>query len=154
MKLDELADEYLADNPTLVLDEVQTRKAAIAAARYFASYGDIRSLSQADTLLEAPGAAGQYPAEPEPVPPQRGALPIKALALIDGDTVVSVGEWAVIGPLFLLYTERLRAQMVEATRGLGVDVFGRSVSEIEQDITRMQEETLPAKAFATVLIEV
>lgn len=55
-------------------------------------------------------------------------------------------EYALIRPLFSLYVERESAMHLEASRGLGVDVFGRTVSEIAQDIT-VQEDALPRRAF-------
>lgn len=154
MTLEELATEYLAALPGLVLDDEQIVKVAVAAARFYAGYGDIISVSQSDVLLSAPGAGGAYPVVADPEPEQRLSLPIKNLELIDADTDISAGEWVIIRPLFLLYAERGNATMIEATRGLGVDVFGRSVSEISQDITMMETETLPTKCFVHTLIEV
>lgn len=147
MTLEELATEYVQALPGLILDEEQATMKAVEAARFYAGYGDIKSLSQSDTLPRAPGAGAPYPepADPEPVP--RSALPIKAIDMIGEDTDVSLSEWAIIRPLFVLYVERGNATLLEASRGLGVDVFGRAVSEVAQDITRMEEETLPAKAF-------
>lgn len=66
--------------------------------------------------------------------------------VIDGMTPVSDAEWALIGPLFALYVEREIAVMLEASRGLGVDVFGRSTSEIATDIT-LKEQEMPRAAF-------
>ena len=65
---------------------------------------------------------------------------------IDHETLVSDSEWAILRPLFLLYIERETALMLEASRGLGVDVFGRTASEIASDITAFEQE-LPRKAF-------
>jgi hypothetical protein len=44
-----------------------------------------------------------------------------------------------VRPLFILYVERENAVYLEASRSLGVDVYGRSASEIAQDI--VQKET-------------
>jgi ABC-type phosphate transport system substrate-binding protein len=154
MTIEELATEYLATLPGWVVDENQMVQIAVEAARYYAGYGDIASVSQSDVLLSAPGEGGTYPVVAEPEPGQRMALPIKNIELIDKDTEISTGEWSIIRPLFILYAERGNATMIEATRGLGVDVFGRSVSEIVQDITMMENETLPMKCYVHVLIEV
>ena len=62
------------------------------------------------------------------------------LATIDATTPLSDSEWALVRPLFLLYLERETALMLEASRGLGVDVFGRSTSEIATDITLVEQE--------------
>ena len=64
-----------------------------------------------------------------------------------GDALdVTESEWAIIRPLFALYVEREQALQLEATRGLGADVFGRSTSEISADIER-KEADLPRLAF-------
>lgn len=55
-------------------------------------------------------------------------------------------EYAIVQPLFDLYLELENAIMLEASRGLGVDVFGRTVSEIQQDVA-MRESELPKAAF-------
>lgn len=67
---------------------------------------------------------------------------------VDGvdDFDLTPSEYALIRPLFFLYVERESAMHLEASRGLGVDVFGRTVSEIAQEISLM-EEALPKKAF-------
>lgn len=147
MTLTELAAEYLAALPGLVLDDVQVTTKLIEATRFYAGYGDIRSISQSDQLPGAPGAGVDYPVSPDDEPAQREPLPVKRLILIDEDTELTVGEWAIIRPLFVLYVERGNATLLEATRGLGLDVFGRSVSEVVQAIEVMENETLPAKCF-------
>jgi hypothetical protein len=65
---------------------------------------------------------------------------------ITGDTHLSHSEWALIRPLFMLYIERETALQLEASRGLGLDVFGRSTSEIAGEITQAEMEH-PRKAF-------
>lgn len=49
-------------------------------------------------------------------------------------------EWAVIMPLFELYVERENALILESSRALGVEVYGRSVSEVANDITQKELE--------------
>jgi hypothetical protein len=61
-------------------------------------------------------------------------------------TDVTESEWGVIMPLFRLYVERDAAKAVEASRGMGVETFGRTVSEVAADIT-LYEERLPHLAF-------
>ncbi len=72
---------------------------------------------------------------------------------IDKYTDVSVSEWAVIRPLFLLYVERENALQLEASRGLGVDVFGRDSVSVAADIMQVEME-LPTKAFCRPIITV
>lgn len=156
MTLTELVTEFLATRSPgwLVLDQAEALACAIDATRYYAGYGDIRSISGADGLPSSP------PPAPPPDPPADedvcpvDAAPIKNLALILPATDLSMGEWAVIRPLFFLYCERESAHRLEASRGMGVDVYGRAVSEIAQDIRVMEDETLPAKAFVQVAVEV
>ena len=74
--------------------------------------------------------------------------PINAANDVGGgqDFDLTPSEYGIIRPLFDLYVEHENAMMLEASRGLGVDVFGRTVSEIQQDINLMEAE-LPKKAF-------
>ena len=68
-------------------------------------------------------------------------------------TDLSSSEWALIKPLFLLYVERQQSIMLEASRGVGVDPFGRSSSEIQQDIKQVEDEA-PKKAFSQSIISI
>jgi len=56
------------------------------------------------------------------------------------DTLLTPGEWAIIRPLFLLFVERESALQLEASRGLGVDPYGRSTSEIAGEIAAYEQE--------------
>jgi hypothetical protein len=156
MTLEELAGEFYAERVSagLLLDETETLACAVSASRYYAAYGTIKSLSKSDVLQGAPIPGKPLPLPLDPEPDVLAALPAKNLGFVTGDTDISMGEWAIIKPLFLLYVERDNATRLEASRGLGVDVFGRSVSEIAQEIERMEGETLPAKCFRHVVIEV
>ncbi|THA05528.1 hypothetical protein [Rodentibacter pneumotropicus] len=60
--------------------------------------------------------------------------------LIDEDTPLTKSELAVISPLFELYVERENALILEASRALGVEVYGRTVSEINNDIVQKEQE--------------
>lgn len=71
----------------------------------------------------------------------------------DPDLCISDSEWAIIRPLFYLYVERGNALQLEASRGLGIDVYGRSVSEIQADITTCESE-LPHKTFCEDIITI
>lgn len=68
-------------------------------------------------------------------------------------TVVDADEWGIISPLFDLYCERETALMIEASRGLGVEATGRSVSEVMNDITQALE-TLKRDAFYEPVVSV
>ena len=62
------------------------------------------------------------------------------------DIWLSHSEWAIIKPLFYLYIERENALHLEASRVLGVDVYGRSVSEVQGEIASYHE-SIHIKAF-------
>lgn len=68
-------------------------------------------------------------------------------------TDVTTSEWAIIKPLFSLYVEHEQSVMLEASRGVGVDVYGRTTSEIQQDIKQMEDE-MPKKAFYHPIVSV
>lgn len=72
---------------------------------------------------------------------------------IDESCEISDSEWAVIRPLFMLYVERENAVYLEASRGMGLDVYGRTVAEITMDISTLEAE-LPHLAFSYSIISV
>jgi hypothetical protein len=123
--IDRFADE---ERPIGNLLDVPTLSAqAIAAANFHAGYAHLAA----------------HLAIPIDDPPPDPPTPYPA---IDGTTELNVSEWALIRPLFLLYVEREEARQLEASRGMGIDVFGRSTAEIEADITQKQLE-YPHLAF-------
>lgn len=65
---------------------------------------------------------------------------------LDGSTDLTVSEWGLIEPLFMLYVEREEALYIDATKQFGGDMERRSGSEVAQDIERYLE-TLPRKSF-------
>lgn len=125
-KLSDLASEFAGTERPAgnLLDGPQITAQAVAAARMYAGYGRLRAHVELTTL-----------------------------PTIDGDTQVTVSEWAVIRPLFILYVERENALQLEASRGLGVDVFGRDSSTVAADIMQA-EMTLPARAFCRPVLTV
>lgn len=156
MTLGDLVSEYQSVRSPgwLVLGDEEVLECGYQATRFYAAYGDIRSLSKSDVLQEAAGAGAALPTPTDPEVFAKQALPIKNLDLIDEDTDLSSGEWAVIKPLFTLYVERENAMRLEASRVLGVDVYGRSVAEVAADIKEMEADILPGKAFQACVIEV
>lgn len=111
----------------LILDDLDVVKQAVNAARQYAAWGDIASLAAGD--------------------------PASVLDDLDENADISAGEWAIIKPLHLLYVERENARALEASRGNGVDVYGRSVSEIEQAIT-LYEADMPRAAFSQLPVSI
>jgi len=114
----------------VILEPGQVEAQAVNAAIFLAGYADLREYLD------------------------RLALdPLAARTAITGSTPVSYSEWAIIRPLFLLYIERETAFYIESTRGFGVDVFGRSTSEVAGEIIALEAE-LPRRAFSQPIFTV
>lgn len=107
-----------------MLDDASVLAQAVAATRLYAGYADLVAHD------------GTVP-EPE----------------IDGHTDVTLSEWGIIRPLFLLYVERETAVQLEATRIMGADVFGRPSGEVASEIAQVEAE-LPHKAFYMPIVTV
>jgi hypothetical protein len=110
----------ILDNPTLTA-------LAIKAVEFYSGYGALATHLAIPIADPAPDPPAPYPA-------------------ITASTDVSVSEWSVIGPLFLLYVERENAIQLEASRGMGIDPFGRSSSEVAGDIANLELD-FPHRAF-------
>lgn len=124
--LSALADNFATNERPAgnLLDGPSVLAQALAATRLYAGYAELRT--------------------------HAGVSPVPE---ITGDTEISNSEWALIRPLFLLYVERETALQLEASRGLGMDVFGRSSSEVASDIIQFEAE-LPHRAFFRPIITV
>ena len=116
----DLAHNFVTDERPvgMVIDEDQIVHQLVAAVRFYAGYAKLQALEEFAAPLEK----------------------------ITPETDITSSEWAIIRPLFLLYAERENALQLEASRGMGVDVYGRSVSEISSEITQ-PEADLPMRAF-------
>lgn len=115
-----------------LLDDESVLAQAVAATCFYAGYAAIVSRIQSDPAL----------GELASVAPD-----------ISGDTDISLSEWALIRPLFMLYVERETALQLEASRGLGMDVYGRSSSEVAGDIAQAEME-MPHRAFFQPILTV
>jgi len=129
MTIDELVTRYTNSERPVgnVIDILTVEAQAIAAVSFYAGYA---ALNMNAALL---------PTDPVPV--------------IDVTSDISVSEWAIIRPLFMLYVERENALHLEASRGMGIDVFGRTTSEISSDI-QMLEDKIPLLAFSQPVVSV
>lgn len=130
--LSDLADRFaLSERPAgNLLDTAGVLAQAVAAAYFYAGYAAIVSRV-----------------------PNPAVVPAPPLVAISGATVISESEWALIRSLFILYVERETALQLEASRGLGLDVFGRASSEIAADIENLEME-LPHRAFVARIVSV
>jgi hypothetical protein len=139
--LKELALLFLAkERPVgIVLEEETVLAQALAAARYCGGYGPFDVLLPAAPVAAMPPemhdsweSSSSYPRFPVP----ESLYPTSDFVEID--TPLTQSEWAVVRPLFILYVERENAVYLEASRSLGVDVYGRSASEIAQDVVQKE----------------
>ena len=124
MTLTQLVAEFMASRLTggLVLGEPDVTKALVKAVRFYAGYAEIKHF------------IGQV----TPVLP--------TLSQIDSNVTLTPSEWAIIQPLFNAYADHENALRLEASRGLGLDVYGRSSSELASEIKQLEMD-LPRKAF-------
>lgn len=67
------------------------------------------------------------------------------------DTEISISEWGIIGPLFVLYVDREVAISLEASRTFGAEQYGRQVSEIEADIREYHDSMKRANFMQPVV---
>lgn len=131
MKLSDIVDGFLNPYPAgLVIDRLDVESCLMKAVRLYAGYSSISGL-------------------PEQLPPNGDG--IHANVGPDGSTDsqdidLNQSELAIIMPLFEKYVERQNATNLEASRGMGVDVYGRTVAEVQMDITQLEME-LPQRAF-------
>ncbi|AEJ01290.1 MULTISPECIES: hypothetical protein [unclassified Nitrosomonas] len=125
--IEALVDNFLMNErpDSIVLDPATVLAKAVAATEFYAGYANLEANDGVDPPLPA----------------------------IAANTVISYSEWALIKPLFMLMTELETSTQLEASRALGVDVFGRSSSEVQQEINQYQME-LPQKAFLQTIITV
>lgn len=121
-------DQYTEEHPIgNVIDETNLVALVIKAANFYAGFAGLAEHLAIPIDDPAPSPPAQYPA-------------------ITQNTNLTTSEWALIRPLFILYVEYENAIQIEASRGMGVDPFGRQSSEIAADITNMELE-FPRKAF-------
>ena len=131
----DIVDRYLTQEApdTNMLPPEQVLALALKAVRKYIAYGEL-AVHRAQRE------------EWEALFKQDNTLPRFVPAPINDELLIAPSEWAIISDLWHLYMERDQAKQLEASRGLGADVFGRSTSEIESDI-RMEHEALPQRAF-------
>jgi hypothetical protein len=123
--LSTLSTEYLALRAAsgLMLLDSEVLDCAVRAARQYAAYGDITSALDGDAVEIAP------------------------------DTDVTLGEWALIRPLFELFAERENAMRISTASAGGIESFGRSVAEVEGDINAYLA-SLPELSYDAEIITV
>lgn len=113
---------------TLLLDAPSVMRCLRKAVRFYCGYAKLTAPALAADEIH------------DPISASNGA------DATGQDFNINPSELAIIRPLFDLYVEHENATMLEASRGMGTDVFGRTVTEIQQDIN-VTEAELPKKAF-------
>lgn len=124
-------DRFQTDERTVgnsMLEPAEIAAQAIAAALHYSAYGPL-------------------------------AMGVANPATITLGTEVDNSAWSVIRPLFLLYVEREESRITTASRIMGEELaYGRELSEIAQDIDRMESPEsvggVPAKAFYEPIVSV
>lgn len=135
MKLSDIISGFMENMPAgLVVSEQTIQRSLKKAVRFYCGYSTLRSVPLAEGVIHTP---------------------IDASDSVDGnqDFDLDASEYAIIRPLFELYVESENATHLEASRGLGVDVYGRTVSEISQEILQ-REMDLPKLAFMEPVVTI
>lgn len=137
-----VSDFYQSEKPVgTLLTEEKVQALAVAAARMYAAYAPLIAHQKIETDSETNEIETCEVVEFNP------------LEVIDGETPLSVSEWGIIRPLFVLYVELETAVHLEASRGMGVDPYGRSSSEIKSEIQQYENE-LSHKAFVHQVVTI
>jgi hypothetical protein len=146
----------------IVLDDSVLEQQAVNAARTYLAWGHIASIDPVVMVDAPPTCPAPDPAaevvmgyngtifDAPPRPPRVPTYPAPTTPLTAASDITD-GEWGLIRPLYLLYVERENARALEASRGLGVDVYGRTVDQVEADIRQYETQDLPHLAFAQTI---
>lgn len=129
--VDTRLSQVVIERQGLLLDLLTLTTIFLSAVRFYAGYADLDAVF-VDSL---------------------GVITPVDIDSIDKDTDITNSEWAVIKPLFLLYIEREQSTMLEASRGMGFDVYGRSSSEIDSEIKQCEDD-MPKKAFSQLIVSI
>lgn len=108
------AFENLERGAAVILSSEQVTALAVASVRLFAGYSDLENhMGATDDVVASLGAE---------------------------DIHVTVSEWCLIRPLFMLYVERESALQMEATGMQGVNGYGRSSAELGVEINQFEKD--------------
>lgn len=131
-----LATEYRESHITTLFDEDSLEILFIDAVREYQAWA---SLNQENQRLKCDG----------------GILSILSEAImVKGDTKITTAEWGVIKPLAYLYVERQEAMIQEASKNHMHEQFGRTSSEVEQDITAYRNDQMRRLAFRMPIVTI
>lgn len=133
MKLSVLVQEYMDVLPVgSVLDEDQVARWLKDAVRFYAGYAALTNHENDGVHTEVDGTNSIESAQ---------------------DFDITPSEYALIKPLWYLYMELENATSLEASRGQGLDVFGRTTGEIKQEIAQYEMD-MPKRAFMEPVVSI
>jgi hypothetical protein len=130
----ELATAYITARQLNFFNQEQIENLFLEAVNEAYGYGDIVNGRKLDYIDECPQI-------------------INHATRITIETVLSESQWAVIKPLAQLLVDLETARLQEATKNHGLEPFGRSTAEIENDINMYRAE-LPKKMFASPIVTI
>jgi hypothetical protein len=110
----------------IVLSQTEIERNFIKAVRFYCGYAALTDSELADGIHSDFGSD------------------IEVKGCTDRD--ITFSELAIIRPLFDLYVELENALNLEASRGEGLEMWGRASSEVQADIREMEMD-MPRKAF-------
>lgn len=141
MLLSELVAQYLTVLPAgMVLDDAQLTRNLRQAVRVYCGYATLINAPSEREIVVA-GIVGQ--GLPAPLFPEGDVhSPVDAGSAIAGsqDFDLTASEFAIIRPLWHLYNELENSTSLEASRAMGLDVYGRTTGEIAMDVKEREME--------------
>lgn len=154
MLLSEAVAQYLAVLPAgMVLESAQLTRNLRKAVRLYCGYATlINAPSERELAVAAVEALG-LPAPLFPAGDVHSPVDIDDAISGDQDFDLTASEFAIIRPLWDLYNEWENSVSLEASRALGLDVYGRTTGEIAMDI-REREQAMPSLCFFEQVVSI
>lgn len=154
MLISVLVEEYIAHRPAgIVLDDAQITRSLRKAVRFYCGYATIMSAPSAQELNVKAAVDAGLPPPLFPVGNVHSPVDASDEATGDQDFDLDPSEYAIIRPLFELYVEHENATSLEASRALGIEVYGRNVTEVAMDI-KDREMDMPRQAFMEPIVSI
>lgn len=126
------------NNLTLLLDEGGVSKCFIEAVKEYQAWGALSCEEQRGFYDNAGNFVGT----------ERTAVEV------DESTEITVSEWGIIKVLAHLFCERENALIQESSRVASHEPYGRSSSEVEQDIHNFRNEYFRRLVFSTDVLTI
>lgn len=154
MLLSEIVAQYLSHLPAgIVLEDAQIARNLRKAVRLYCGYATLKNAPSAAELDAKTATDAGLPYPLFPVGDVHSPVNADDAIAGDQDFDLTASELAIIRPLFDLYNEQENAQSLEASRALGLDVYGRSTGEIAQDV-REREQMMADICFIEPVVSI